>query len=153
MANGGEPTDESALAPGRRDAGAPAWINEVVHQSNSALVAFGSDGIIVYGNPSAAELLHVAPGDLTGRQALDFIHPDDLVRAAANIEAVGDGARPRPGLMRVICADGVEIALDITPMTARLAPPPDGPGDLTVVTLHDTAVHDANWNFLTALAS
>jgi len=142
---------DSATSIDRTDP--PDWLSSVIHQSTEALVAFGPDGVVVYSNEAADRLVRLAPDSLIGHNALEMVHPDDLGRAASNIVAVEDGARPRPGLLRICLADGTESALDITPMHVVLPPPPQGPGDLTVVILRDTMLHDAHWNFLTNLSA
>jgi diguanylate cyclase (GGDEF)-like protein len=130
----------------------PPWLGALVVQSTEALVAFDAQLFIVYANAAADELLRMPPGGLVGRNALDFVHGDDLDRAATNISAVGIGARPRAGLLRLNLGDGTTQALEITPMSITIEDPPGTTQVLTVAEIRDTALADAHWNFLTSLS-
>jgi diguanylate cyclase (GGDEF)-like protein/PAS domain S-box-containing protein len=125
----------------------------LVHGGTEAVAAIDGTGTLIYANAAAARLLAVALDDLIGTDVVDLIHPDDLTRAGAVIEGVGEGARPRPGLMRVRQGDGTWRYLELGPAAIDLPPPPDGPGPLTVVTVRDNQLQEAHWHFLTAFSS
>jgi len=144
-----EQRDEHGTARGA----SPPWLGALVEQNTEALLAFDADLSIVYANAVADELMRVAPGALVGRNALDFVHVDDLTRAGSNISAVGVGARPRAGLLRLNLGDGTTQAYEITPMSVTVDDPAGEARTLTVVEMRDTALADAHWNFLTALSA
>ncbi len=53
------------------------------------VVALSNDGILLYANAVASEVLEWDPVDLIGTSVLDLIHPADLTLAAAALETVG----------------------------------------------------------------
>ncbi|QYG93582.1 diguanylate cyclase [Iamia sp. SCSIO 61187] len=133
----------------------PTWLASIVEQGRDAVAAFGPDGILVYANPAAIDLLRLRPDEVVGTNAFDLVHPDDLERALANIGGMAQGARPLPGLIRLRRGDGEWVVYELTPSV--IDPEPDRaeprPGPLTAVTIRDTAQQDAQWRFLTVLSS
>ncbi len=128
------------------------WLGELVEQSNDAVAAFDASGVIVYANEVGAELLGMPLGEVVGSTVVDLVHPDDLHRAFTNLSAIGSGARPRPGLLRLRLGDGSYQLLEISPAAIDLPAGPGSPGPLTAVTIRDNSLQDAHWNFLTALS-
>lgn len=141
------------MAVGRTQDPHPAWLGALVEQGIEAIVAFDDALKIRYANQEAVALLGHPLGGVVGRDVLDFVHPDDFDRAAANVSGVGLGARPDPGLLRLRRGDGTWIDYELRPRRIVLAPPPDGPGNLTAVTLRDKTMEDSHWLFLAQLAS
>lgn len=131
----------------------PTWVGALVHEGTEAVAALDSSGTLVYANPAAARLLSTERDELVGTSVIDLVHPEDLVRAGAVIDGVNDGARPRPGLLRVRQGDGTWRYLELGPAAIDLPRPPDGPGPVTVVTVRDNELQEAHWHFLTAIAS
>jgi len=131
----------------------PDWAGALLHGATDAVAAIDAGGTIVYANPAAALLLTTELDVLVGSTVLELVHPEDLARAGTNIEAVAEGARPRPGLIRLRQGDGTWRYLEIGPAAVDLPPAPDGPGPLTVVTVRDNQLQEAHWQFLTAISS
>jgi diguanylate cyclase (GGDEF)-like protein/PAS domain S-box-containing protein len=131
----------------------PPWRAALLDQSPEAVIAFDPDARLVYCSPATRSLLGYDPEALAGSDVLDLVHPDDLVRASANISGLTDGARPLPGMLRIRHADGRWLGLELLPWTVELPEPPEGPGPVTSVVLRDNSSNDAHWTFLAALAS
>jgi diguanylate cyclase (GGDEF)-like protein/PAS domain S-box-containing protein len=131
----------------------PHWVGALVHDGTEAVAALDASGTLIYANPATARLLATTLGDLVGTSVIDLVHPEDLVRAGAVMAGVGDGARPRPGLLRVRHGDGTWRYLELGPAAIDLPPAPDGPGPVTVVTVRDNQLQEAHWHFLTALSA
>jgi diguanylate cyclase (GGDEF)-like protein/PAS domain S-box-containing protein len=53
----------------------------LVENSSEAIGLVTADGTLSYCSPSARRVLGYDPGELVGRNAFDFVHPDDLERA------------------------------------------------------------------------
>ena len=131
----------------------PPWRAALLDQTPEAFIGFDAQTLLVYCSPAVEQLLGYPPDRLAGTSVLDLVHPDDLVRASANIEGLTDGARPLPGMLRIRHADGRWLDLEVRPWSVELPGPPDGPGPLTGVVLRDNSNNDAHWTFLAALAS
>jgi diguanylate cyclase (GGDEF)-like protein/PAS domain S-box-containing protein len=131
----------------------PPWRAALLDQTPEAIIGFGADARLVYCSPSIEQLLGYEPELLAGTSVLDLVHPDDLVRASANIDGLSVGARPMPGMLRIRHANGRWLELELRPWSVELADPPEGPGTLTAVVLRDNSNNDAHWTFLAALAS
>lgn len=129
--------------------GAPAWLGAVVDQGKDAVAVFDEDGIIVYANDAVLRHLRYRREDLVGLAAFDLVLPEDLARAAAAVSSVGQGARPRPGLMRLLAGDGTPVLAEMTPWSATL----DDGRVVTAVALRDNSLQEAHWQFLTALTA
>ena len=66
-------------------------------QNSSDLVTLmEANGIVRYQRPALERMLGHSPAELVGKNAFDYVHPDDLSRVrAANAESLEDpGARP-----------------------------------------------------------
>jgi PAS domain S-box-containing protein len=97
-----------------------------------ALIEYGSDVILVldpsgtirYGSPSIERVLGHPSKELTGRNAIEFIHPDDVERATETNERIVKGAhgatvpiseirfRHRDGSWRILEGLGVNVLDD-----------------------------------------
>jgi diguanylate cyclase (GGDEF)-like protein/PAS domain S-box-containing protein len=87
-----------------------------VERMRDLVVAFDDIGTITYANPAAGALLGHDPGDVVGRSIAEYIHPDDLVRAAEVVTLL-DGNDPSvptsPATYRLRGADGTWLAFEI----------------------------------------
>ncbi len=62
----------------------------LVEQSWDAVALFGADGTILYGSPATTRLLGYDLAEFVGRNAFEFIHPDDQQGVVARLtEAMG----------------------------------------------------------------
>ena len=68
----------------------------LVEESWDAVALFTADGTIVYGSPATSRLLGYDLSEFVGRNAMEFIHPDD--RAAILLRLAEVTARPRSRL-------------------------------------------------------
>ena len=68
----------------------------LVEESWDAIALFAADGTIVYGSPATTRLLGYDLTEFVGRNALEFIHPDDRAAVLLRLEEVT--ARPRARL-------------------------------------------------------
>ncbi|MBI3760575.1 MAG: PAS domain S-box protein, partial [Chloroflexi bacterium] len=55
----------------------------LIENSLDAITLFGPDGTVVYDSPAAPGLLGYSTNGLVGRNAFEFVHPDDLERVKA----------------------------------------------------------------------
>ena len=131
---------------------APDWLGELVVQGIEAIVVFDAQLCINYLNPAATELLKLGDQQIIGMNVLDFVHPEDLTRAGANITGLDAGANPRPGVIRLRALSRGWMDLELNPVAIDLPEPPDGPGPLYAVVLRDHDLSDAHWSFLASLS-
>ena len=59
----------------------------LVENSSEAIVLVNGTGAVLYQSPSAFRILGYAAEERLGRNALDLVHPEDLTRARATIQA------------------------------------------------------------------
>jgi PAS domain S-box-containing protein len=88
----------------------------LVENSNELIVELTRDGTILYASPNHAQITGRDPTELVGSRALDFVHPDDLVEAAAKLSE-----REGTGLFRYRFQDGSFHWLEVSGRTFRLA--------------------------------
>jgi len=62
-----------------------AYFRALVENSLDAVAVVDADGTIRYESPSVERILGYRPEELIGRNALDFLHPEDVQRVAGNI--------------------------------------------------------------------
>jgi PAS domain S-box-containing protein len=65
----------------------------LIENSSDAIALFGPDGSITYASPSTPRVLGYAPEEMEGRNAFEFIHPDDRELVAGFLNTIS--ARPR----------------------------------------------------------
>lgn len=94
-------------SPNRDDTVARRLLDAALTQVDELVIVCGSDGTITYASPAARTLLGYDPVLVVGRSLLDFLHPDEVERAAENLLRWADrpGA-PRGEPHRVLAADG-----------------------------------------------
>ena len=68
----------------------------LVEESWDAIALFAADGTITYGSPATTRLLGYDLAEFVGRNAMEFIHPDDRAPVLLRLEEVT--ARPRSRL-------------------------------------------------------
>lgn len=64
--------------------GSPEWCARTLERMGDAVVALDAEGTVVWTNAAGARALDES-GELIGRSAFDFVHPDDLERAMETI--------------------------------------------------------------------
>jgi len=62
----------------------------IVQQSSDVIVLLDAEGRIVYMSPQSERVLGYRPGDLVGKNALEFILPDDLAKMDAALRRVAE---------------------------------------------------------------
>lgn len=126
-----EGSDAQHLVPPARGEGRAAgsiegrWLIDALTESSDLVFAFDTDTLITWCNPASIRILGLAPEDVIGRSIAEFIHPDDLERAAevVGLSAVGafDEMPITPALYRGRRIDGTWANLDLNGSTG-----PDG---------------------------
>ena len=110
-----------------------ARFRTLIENSSDVTAIVDADMEIRYISPSVRHMLGFAPEELTGRSALDFVHPDDAERTAEVFARATDAstgleghefrARHRDGSWRLLDARGLNLlddpAVEGMVMTAR----------------------------------
>jgi PAS domain S-box-containing protein len=100
--------DDAQDAGGRRDDQRGALLRAILDHTNDVIMLLEADGTIRLVSASARWLLGFDPEEQVGRNALDFVHPDDLGDATAALDrsvAAGPGPLPRK-VLRIRHGDG-----------------------------------------------
>ena len=109
-------------------------LRELASRTSDVVLVCDPDGVISYASPAVGDYGY-APGDLTGRRLLDFVHPEDrgAVRTASRLAlALGPAeAPPSAGRFpaRVRAADGTWRHVESTVLRYQL---PGGPRQIMV---------------------
>jgi len=69
----------------------------LVENSFDALHLMNAEGRVLYANPSTEKVLGYLPGEVQGRDSFEFVHPEDVAFARANLSA----CLRQPGSYRV----------------------------------------------------
>lgn len=131
------------------------WLIGALTESSDLVFAFDTATIVTWCNPACVRILGIPPEDVIGRSIAEFIHPDDIERAAEVVGLSAAGAFDEmpitPALYRGRRLDGTWANLDLNGSTG-----PDGSmlivarigGDLVLndrlleaVTNHDDVEH------------
>ena len=88
-------------------------LHALVERAPDSISVLGVDGTIRYLSPALGRILGRAPGEISGRPAFDYVHPDDLGRVAA----VWSRLLATPGATlsveyRVVQPDGGEVMVE-----------------------------------------
>ena len=83
------------------------------------------EGRYLYASPACRLLLGVEPGEILGRSAYDFVHPDDMERVATHHREHLSNKSAPPLIFRVLRSDGSVIWSE---SESRLVPESDGRG-------------------------
>jgi diguanylate cyclase (GGDEF)-like protein/PAS domain S-box-containing protein len=106
-------------------------LRELASRTSDVMLVCDLDGIIGYASPAVADYGY-APGDLSGRLLIDFVHPEDraAVLTASRLALAGDasGSAGR-GPARVRAADGTWRHVESTVLRYQV---PGGPRQILV---------------------
>jgi len=93
---------------------AAALERSFIHTGQLAYVALRSDGVVVFASESTRAVLSWEPSELVGRNALDFLHPDDAERAVLQLSELNVvGSTPGSSLFRIRRADDSWVPLEV----------------------------------------
>ena len=99
----------------------------LIQYSSDATLVIGSGGICTYVSPAVLHLLGLDPGDLVGRRATDFVHPDDRDRVT---DRLGTQLRTSPETalvqFRMERSDGTYCDVEAVVADQRDRPSVDG---------------------------
>lgn len=132
----GHASQPSSVTPGHE------WFGEALQESSDLVLVLLPDTTVVWCNAAVA-LLGYRTSEVVGQSFAEFLHPDDLDRAAEVISLEQDGvftkANPiTPAMYRVRHADGTWMRLEVNASSA-----PDDGRLLVVARLSgDLVIHD-----------
>jgi len=93
------------------------WLRGALSESTDVVLFVDAETIIRWCNRAAYATLGFAPADVIGRSFAEFVHPEDIGRAAEVLALAAEGAFDEtpitPALYRVATADGGWANLDI----------------------------------------
>jgi diguanylate cyclase (GGDEF)-like protein/PAS domain S-box-containing protein len=92
------------------------WPARTFDHLSDLVAVVDADGQIVYANPRGGELLGVDPSEVVGRNMVEFLHPDELDRAArvvARIAGHGLNVPVTPAVYRLRNSDGTWRPVEI----------------------------------------
>jgi diguanylate cyclase (GGDEF)-like protein/PAS domain S-box-containing protein len=118
-------SDREAAAPGTdlTSAGAVAdgWVVDALSASSDLVFVFDPDTVITWCNPACFRFLGYRPDEVIGHSIAEFLHPDDLERAAEVIGLSARGAFDEmpitSALYRARSADGTWVTVDLNGST------------------------------------
>ncbi|HWJ62660.1 MAG TPA: diguanylate cyclase [Acidimicrobiales bacterium] len=126
-----EGSDAQQPTPPARGEGRPAgaiegpWLIDALTESSDLVFAFDADTLITWCNPASIRILGLPPEEVLGRSIAEFIHPEDIERAAEVVGLSAAGAFDEmpitPALYRGRRFDGSWANLDLNGSTG-----PDG---------------------------
>jgi diguanylate cyclase (GGDEF)-like protein/PAS domain S-box-containing protein len=144
-------------AVGVAEAGArsPWWYHPAFEGLTDFVVVLRPDGTILYANPFVERLLGIAVDDGLGSSIAEFLHPDDLERAAEVVGLMADdsmGVAITPAVYRIRTSDASWRPVELN---ATLHDGPEGDQVVIVVGRYsgDRALLDEILELLTAGAS
>jgi len=83
------------------------WFRSLIEHASDLITVVNREGIILYLSPSSERVLGVLPSERMGRSSFDFIHPDDLPKAADALQrAIDHPGVPSAAKLRVKHRDG-----------------------------------------------
>ena len=94
----------------------------LIEHSSDGIILLSPEAVILYASPSTARILGYVPEELAGRNAFDFVHPEDI----ASIRTQFEDLKQSPGIV-------VSVMFPDVPAAARAGQVPrhgDGAGDL-----------------------
>jgi diguanylate cyclase (GGDEF)-like protein/PAS domain S-box-containing protein len=110
-----DPADEPRVARGSEDGSKARLYASLIEGAGDLVVAFDDGGTIVFVNEASRPMLAMAPDEIVGQNVFEFIHPDDLERAARALAFnVEFGSAPGTTAFRLRHADGSWIFVDMT---------------------------------------
>jgi len=103
----------------------PALYASIVDSANELITVFDRRGRITFVSPACRRLMGYEPGELLGRDVLEFAHPDDHARAAQTLTiAATYGTVPGTTQFRLRAADGSYQPMEMTSGTITLGGEP-----------------------------
>jgi PAS domain S-box-containing protein len=118
---------------------------DLVENMNDAIYRLGIDGSIDYASPAIESIIGYSPSELLGTKISDYIHPEDVERAAAAMKSVLDG-RLSPKEVRVITRSGEEKWVRVSSRSVTVEGVPVGlQGVLTDITERKRAEKEAGF--------
>ena len=95
----------------------PAWMEHALAASSDLVVVIDAATTITWCNGSSLPMLGLRPDDVLGHSFAEFLHPDDLERAAEvmALRAAGafDRSRITAAIYRTASADGTWVELEV----------------------------------------
>jgi diguanylate cyclase (GGDEF)-like protein/PAS domain S-box-containing protein len=91
-----------------------ARFEALVDNGPDASLLLDADGVIQFCSAGVERLLGHRPQDITGTNAIDMVHPDDLDQALVDLQMLHDGVASPDRTFRVRRADGSYEWVDIT---------------------------------------
>jgi diguanylate cyclase (GGDEF)-like protein/PAS domain S-box-containing protein len=85
----GEPMHEIGMPGGSDD-----WLRFVVQNFSEIVMVVDPDGTLGYASPAFERILGYDPGEASGKNVFDFVHPDDLSRVLEETERAISGRDP-----------------------------------------------------------
>jgi PAS domain S-box-containing protein len=85
----------------------------LIQNSSDIIRILDREGRIVYESPSSERILGYPPGDMIGKDPLDYVHPEDLGRVTGDLREVHEKRNPgTPTEFRVRKSDGEYLWVD-----------------------------------------
>lgn len=90
------------------------WFQTLIRSISDVVALIDADGILHFVNPRVETVLGFRTGDVIGRNIFEFIHPEDLARAAAEYaETVRREGENVPSVLRLHDAQGNWIPFEV----------------------------------------
>src|SRR4028119_148045 len=70
------------------------WLRVVVQNSSESVEVIGPDGTFRYASPAFGRIMGYEPGEASGKNLFDLVHPDDVPRVLEETERVASGGVP-----------------------------------------------------------
>jgi diguanylate cyclase (GGDEF)-like protein/PAS domain S-box-containing protein len=70
------------------------WLRVVVQNSSESVEVIGPDGTFRYASPAFGRIMGYDPGEASGKNLFDLVHPDDVPRVLEETERVASGGVP-----------------------------------------------------------
>lgn len=103
----------------------PGWLEQALADSSDLVLVIDPATTITWCTGASAAMLGFAPSEVVGRSFAEFLHPDDVGRAAEVVALQAAGAFDRspitPALYRTAASDGRWVELEVNASTG-----PDG---------------------------
>jgi PAS domain S-box-containing protein len=131
----------------------------LVANSTDMLARHAPDGRYRYVSPVCQELLGYEPGELVGRSAYEFIHPDDVAAVKVAHAEVLDGPRLRAAVYRIRDRHGHDVWFETTghsirdPITDEIVEIQTSSRDVTWRKQVEAQLHESEQRFRLAMAN
>src|SRR5690242_2032391 len=90
------------------------WFRTVMGNLSDIVALIDANGLLLFVNPRIETALGFRAADVLGRNVFEFIHPDDVPRAAAEyaqtVQHEGEGV---PSVLRLRDAQGIWVPFEI----------------------------------------